>query len=989
MQAVAVVWIARLVLFFAALMAAMQPAHAGPANPVPQQIMQPDGTTFQAIMQGDEFQGWMETDDGYTVVRNPATGFFEYAQQNPAGELIPSGNIVASSVQRQMKAQGLMPPQGLRPPANTGLQEYQAEFLNNVRASKTPGIQQSDPQYTPALTGTWAPTLVTGTKKILVILVNFKGVSLSSGAASYWNNVVHNPVDPSVATYYEDNSFDALAISPVPHTQVASPAGVVTVTLAQNHPNCGINCSYATESGWINNALAAAAPYVDFAALDTNLNGTISVDETLIYFVLAGYETSAGSGLSPSIWAHAWGGSGVSAGGKWVDHWALNGEMYDATTRMTMGVIAHEMGHAMGGLPDLYDISGTNQGLGVFSLMASGSWGYTAGDVAAGATPVGLDAWSRQYLGWSNPQYPASGSGFTFVSGLASPNASVMLMNNVLSSSEYWLIENRPPVSWDAGMYYMPEMRGWTGGLLIQHIDLNIGTKWANSFNRYTYNPHQGNMAEEPSTALCSLKATSGSSRGCKTILYYSGNSAVFNGTSTPNSNYYSGAASNLGISAISAPGSTMTGTLQTASSTPSYTLSMAKTGTGAGTIISSPAGIDCGATCSAYYTDAPTVTLTATPSAYSTFTGWSGSGCSGTGTCVVSMSAARSVTATFSILEILTVSKTGTGAGTITSSPAGISCGATCSAGYSDGASITLTATPDAYSTFTGWSGSGCSGTGTCVVGMSADQSVAASFDLNPVDSSLSNISTRGRVQTGDSVMIGGFIIDGATAKTVLIRARGPSLSAYGVPGVLANPKVDLYSGPTVIASNDNWGSATNAADITATGLAPTNSLESAILTTLSPGAYTAIVSGVGNTSGVGIVEVLEMDNPAAPLINISTRGQVQTGDNVMIGGFIIDGTGPRTVLIRARGPSLSAYNVPGVLADPMMGVYSGPTVIASNDDWGTATNAADITATGLAPTNAMESAILTTLDPGAYTVIVRGFNNTTGVGIVEVLAQ
>ncbi|MDD2919831.1 hypothetical protein [Rhodoferax sp.] len=256
-------------------------------------------------------------------------------------------------------------------------------------------------------------------------------------------------------------------------------------------------------------------------------------------------------------------------------------------------------------------------------------------------------------------------------------------------------------------------------------------------------------------------------------------------------------------------------------------------------------------------------------------------------------------------------------------------------------------------------------------------------------VDTRLSNISTRGRVQTGDSVMIGGFIIDGATAKKVLIRARGPSLSAYGVPGVLANPKVDLYSGPTVIASNDNWGSATNAADITATGLAPTNSLESAILTTLSPGAYTAIVSGVGNTSGVGIVEVLEMDNPAAPLINISTRGQVQTGDNVMIGGFIIDGANPQTVLIRARGPSLSDYGVPGVLADPTMEVYSGQSVIASNDNWGTATNAADITATGLAPTNAMESAILTTLDPGAYTVIVRGFNNTTGVGIVEVLAQ
>jgi Divergent InlB B-repeat domain len=565
------------------------------------------------------------------------------------------------------------------------------------------------------------------------------------------------------------------------------------------------------------------------------------------------------------------------------------------------------MGHAMGGLPDLYDISGTNAGLGVYSLMAGGSWGYTAGQTP-GATPVGLDAWSRQYLGWSNPQYPANGSSFTFVSGLASPNAPVMLMNSALSTSEYWLIENRPPVSWDAGMYYMPAMRGWSGGLLIQHIDLNIGTKSANSFNQYTNNPHQGNMAEEPSTALCSLKATIGSSRGCKTILYYSGNSTEFNGMSTPNSNYYSGPASNLGISAISAPGNSMTGILQTTSGTASFTLSVTKSGTGAGTVNSSPAGINCGASCSANFTDAPTVTLTAKPTANNTFTGWSGGGCSGTGTCVVSMN---------------------------------------------------------------------------------ADRSVVASFDLNPVNSRLTNIATRGRVQTGDNVMIGGFIIDGATPKSVLIRARGPSLSAYGVPGVLANPKVDLYSGQTVISSNDNWGTAPNAAAITATGLAPTNSLESAILTTLSPGAYTAIVSGVSNTSGVGIVEVLEMDNPASPLINIATRGQVQTGDNVMIGGFIIDGTAPQTVLIRARGPSLSAYGVPGVLANPMMDLYSGQSVIASNDNWGTAPNAADITATGLAPTNALESAILTTLAPGPYTVIVRGYSNTSGVGIVEVLAQ
>jgi hypothetical protein len=193
------------------------------------------------------------------------------------------------------------------------------------------------------------------------------------------------------------------------------------------------------------------------------------------------------------------------------------------------------------------------------------------------------------------------------------------------------------------------------------------------------------------------------------------------------------------------------------------------------------------------------------------------------------------------------------------------------------------------------------------------------------------------------------------------------------------------------VIGTNDNWGSASNASAITATGKAPTNAFESAILTTLAPGAYTAVVSGVNNGVGVGIIEVFEIDGPQIPLANISTRGQVQTGNNVMIGGFVIDGTAPQTVLIRARGPSMIPAGVTNALADPTMSLVSQATglVIATNDNWGSASNASAISATGLAPTNAFESAILTTLDPGAYTVVVSGVNGGTGVGIVEVFAQ
>jgi len=197
--------------------------------------------------------------------------------------------------------------------------------------------------------------------------------------------------------------------------------------------------------------------------------------------------------------------------------------------------------------------------------------------------------------------------------------------------------------------------------------------------------------------------------------------------------------------------------------------------------------------------------------------------------------------------------------------------------------------------------------------------------------------------------------------------------------------------SDQVVIDSNDDWGTAANAATLQASGFAPSNPLESAIYTTLPPGAYTAIVSGVGNTSGVGLVEVYEVDHPEVELINISTRGKVLTGFDVMIGGFVILGNGPQTVVIRAIGPSLANFGVAGALQNPQIQLVrqSDQTIIATNDDWVNAPNASLIQSSGFAPSNSFESAILITLDPGAYTAIVSGVNGGTGVGLVEVYAQ
>lgn len=249
-----------------------------------------------------------------------------------------------------------------------------------------------------------------------------------------------------------------------------------------------------------------------------------------------------------------------------------------------------------------------------------------------------------------------------------------------------------------------------------------------------------------------------------------------------------------------------------------------------------------------------------------------------------------------------------------------------------------------------------------------------------------LVNISTRMKVLTGDDVMIAGFVIGGSEPKTVVIRARGPSMTAAGVPNVLANPLLQLFSGATQIAANDNWQEAANQATLQASGFAPPDALESAIYVTLNPGAYTGIVTGVGGTTGVGLVEVFEVTPPHIPLINIATRGKVQTGDDVMIAGFIIQGSAPQTVVVRARGPSLTAFGVPGVLANPKLQLFSGQTEIASNDNWQEASNQATLNSSGYAPADPAEAAIYITLNPGAYTAIVSGVGNTTGVAIVEV---
>ena len=259
----------------------------------------------------------------------------------------------------------------------------------------------------------------------------------------------------------------------------------------------------------------------------------------------------------------------------------------------------------------------------------------------------------------------------------------------------------------------------------------------------------------------------------------------------------------------------------------------------------------------------------------------------------------------------------------------------------------------------------------------------------IPPLADQLLNVSTRLRVLTDDNALIGGFIVTGNTPKRMVVRAIGPSLTAFGVAGALTNPVLELHGpGGFATITNDNWGD-TQQAEIQATGVAPGNNLESAIVATLPPGAYTAIVRGQGNGTGVGLVEAYDLESWAdARLGNISTRGFVDAGENVMIGGLIAGPVSSATgqILVRAIGPSLSAFGVPNALQDPTLELHDGNGgLLASNNDWRDTQQTA-IEATGLAPSNIKESAILSTLPPGGYTAIVRGVGNTTGVGLVEV---
>ena len=272
-----------------------------------------------------------------------------------------------------------------------------------------------------------------------------------------------------------------------------------------------------------------------------------------------------------------------------------------------------------------------------------------------------------------------------------------------------------------------------------------------------------------------------------------------------------------------------------------------------------------------------------------------------------------------------------------------------------------------------------------------------AATPTPTPTPGLVGNVSTRLPVGADDNALIEGFIVQGpaGSTKKIIVRAIGPSLAAFGIADALANPTLEIHDASNAtVATNDDWQTTQvgglitgdQSAEISASQLAPSNDLESAIIANLAPGSYTAVVRGLGNTVGTGVVDAYDLsaDSPAR-LANIATRGLVQAGDKLMIAGFIVQ-NGPVTAVIRAIGPSLSAFGITNALADTTLQLRDqNGIIVLENDDWRT-DQEQELLNTGLQPTNDLEAAIVVTIQPGQYTAQVRGKNDTTGIGVVQV---
>jgi M6 family metalloprotease-like protein len=840
------------------------PAFAVPASPDLFELRQADGSVFVARQWGDEHRHGWRTDSGEVIVFDAAVRSWAFADADSSGILISSGRIVGKDT----------PPPG-------------AIFRVRDALAQRPRAVRSAPAVTPEPPRGVPPT---GTANVPVILVNFSNTSTTYTTGNFSTMLFGTGVW-SMKDYYQEVSYGALTVT-------GGPAGVVGwYTAANTHNYYGVNDGGGNDT-WpgtlVREAVVAAdLAGVNFAPYDND--GDCYVDVVNVVHQGTGEEAS---GVATDIWSHSWDlfsanyfghGGGTyttnddcAAGGKIiVNDYVIQPEIYSGGIS-TVGVYAHEFGHALG-LPDLYDTDGTSEGAGKWSVMASGSWNQVT---RGGDRPGHPDPWSKWALGWLTPANVLGAMPGEQVTAANSTADVYRLGDGTTTTGEYFLVENRQKAGFDAGLP--------ASGLLVWHIDAAwIQSHWgANTVNNTECYPgkpggcsgHYGVSVEQADNLWNLEKYANRGDAGDP--FPGTANRRSFNATSTPNSNLWSGAASGSALANISNSGTTMTVDLSTPDpSIPSNFANIATRGkvlTGADIMIG---GITVGGTSPMTFVFrglGPSLTAYGVPGALANpiIRVYRGQTMIATNDDWGSLSPAdRAVLSTEGLtpnhardsalvltldpgqytLHLLGANK-GTGVGLVEvyetslwgtpSSPpdeGGVIEGdqrVLQLQGYRKGAGIAPVKLREQVGVVT------------------PNAAVAEKAYADPLDG-LSNIATRGKVLSGADVMIAGLTITGGAYKPVVIRGVGPSLAAYGVPGALANPKLEIYSGQTKIAENDNWGTlgASDKGVLTTLSLTPAHSMESAVVLTLAPGPYTAILRGVNNGTGVGLVEVYDAD--------------------------------------------------------------------------------------------------------------------------------
>jgi M6 family metalloprotease-like protein len=532
-------------------------ANAAPVADIDIEVNQPDGTPFTLHPKGDEWGSWYETDEGYTVIKDEQTETWHYGNLDAEKKLQPSDYVVDEDDPEESGIERHTRPAPINQPNNQSALDTTTPTLSNQPFGATGLILQ--PFKSAPVTGN-VPTLF-----LLVEFTDKKHLYLDTDFSGLLAN--------QLQTYFKEVSYGRFSTAPATESYGTANDGVVGwLSLSRLHPNSAGTTGPANQQLTID-AIKAADPYVDFAAYDLNADGYIDSKELAVVVIPAGYETAFGGTActpSPSVWGHQWtiqspliaptvdgkivGDSHSGAGG-----YAQFGEIQGATAacnpnntasikdhQATMGIMAHELGHLILKLPDLYDTTNTSQGIGNFSLMAAGNWGFKTTDAYQGQSPVHPDPWCKIYTGWVDPIINAIGPvNLPAVGSPLATAANAVQLQTTSDSQQYFLFENRNPSGYDAGLSgVVPGV----GGMIVWRVDesMRTGTTLFAPNNIKTHKFIDLVEADNVSTM------DANTSRGQANDLYFSGNNTVFNDLSLPNSRLYNGVSTGIALDSVS-----------------------------------------------------------------------------------------------------------------------------------------------------------------------------------------------------------------------------------------------------------------------------------------------------------------------------------------------------------------------------------------------------------------------------------------------------